>query len=152
MDAEDIVQQAYQIAITKNQKFPSQDKFMGWLVGIVKHCALNHRKKKRVRKTFATDSSTLDRVVQQQPIPEPLDSKAGFGLEEAFDDEVLRALNALTDDARICLLLRIVEKLSYKEIASYMEIPEGTAMSMVHRARTSLRKSLASHEFANYKG
>ena len=69
-------------------------------------------------------------------------------LEESFDDEVLRALNSLSDDARICVMLRIVEKLTYKEISSYMEIPEGTAMSMVHRARTSLRKSLATHEFA----
>ena len=151
-DAEDIVQQAYTIAITKNQKFPSQDKFLGWLVGIIKFCALNHRKKNLRRKTSSTDPTMLKTLVEDKIESNEASFQYGSNLEDSFDDDVLQALNALSEDSRICLLLKIVEKLSYKEIADYMAIPEGTAMSMVHRARASLRKSLENHEFANKEG
>lgn len=144
-DAEDVVQQAYTIAITKNQSFPTLDQFLGWLVGIVKHCALNHRRKNRRRRTNSTDPNTLDELVE-----DPSESESQ--LEDCFDDEVLSALNSLPEDARICILLRTVEKMSYKEISAYMAIPEGTAMSMVHRSRTKLRALLAAHEFASPKG
>ena len=99
-----------------------------------------------------TDPTTMDDLVEDQSVSENPGSGAATNLEEAFDDEVLRALNSLSDDARICLMLRIVEKLTYQEISAYMKIPEGTAMSMVHRARTSLRNLLATHEFATRKG
>lgn len=156
-DAEDVVQQAYAIAITKNQKFPTLDKFLGWLAGIVKNCALNHRKKNRRRKTNPTDPTMLSELVEDHSevisiATESNSNQSNTKLEDSFDDEVLKALNSLPEDARICILLRTVEKMSYKEISAYMAIPEGTAMSMVHRSRTKLRELLATHEFASSKG
>jgi DNA-directed RNA polymerase specialized sigma24 family protein len=41
------------------------------------------------------------------------------------------------------LLLRTVEKLSYAEIAALMDMPEGTAMSHVHRSKMALRERLS---------
>jgi DNA-directed RNA polymerase specialized sigma24 family protein len=40
------------------------------------------------------------------------------------------------------LLLRTIQKLSYTEIAEIMQIPEGTAMSHVHRSKNELRNRL----------
>jgi RNA polymerase sigma-70 factor, ECF subfamily len=62
--------------------------------------------------------------------------------QSAFDDEVLIALKRLNHDARCCLLLRTVQKLSYAEIAEVMQIPEGTAMSHVHRSKNEMRNRL----------
>jgi RNA polymerase sigma-70 factor (ECF subfamily) len=45
--------------------------------------------------------------------------------------------------ARACLLLRTLEGLEYAEISRLLEIPEGTAMSHVHRTRRYLRDRLA---------
>ena len=56
----------------------------------------------------------------------------------------LAALEELSEEARCCLLLRIVEDLAYSEIAQLLAIPEGTAMSHVHRAKATLRRRLAS--------
>ena len=150
-DAEDIVQQAYSIAIEKNQSFESRDKFLGWLAGIVKYCALNVRRKSIRRKTNSVDPSEIQNFVVDRNSVEnasKIDAKDLESLKDSFDDDVMRALGNISEDARTCMLLRSVENLSYKEIAALMQIPEGTAMSMVHRARTSLRSDLANHDFA----
>jgi RNA polymerase sigma-70 factor (ECF subfamily) len=60
-----------------------------------------------------------------------------------FDDHVLRALGALEETPRACLLLRVINELSYKEIGRALDIPEGTAMSHVFRARRYLMERLS---------
>jgi RNA polymerase sigma-70 factor (ECF subfamily) len=54
----------------------------------------------------------------------------------------MHALEQVGDVARACLLLRTIESLDYRQIAQLLEIPEGTAMSHVHRARRLLRGQL----------
>jgi len=150
-DAEDVVQQAYSIAIEKNQSFGSRDQFLGWLAGIVKYCALNVRRKRLRRKTSAVDPAEMQGFVVDGSSTETaskIDARDLDSLKDSFDDDVMRALENISEDARTCLLLKTVENMSYKEIASLMQIPEGTAMSMVHRARTALRRDLANHDFA----
>ena len=61
----------------------------------------------------------------------------------AFDDGVLRALSSLDETARACLLLRTLLDLPYRDISLALGIPEGTAMSHVHRARGILRRKLS---------
>jgi RNA polymerase sigma-70 factor (ECF subfamily) len=48
----------------------------------------------------------------------------------------------LDEVARACLLLRTVHDMPYKQIAQVLEVPEGTAMSHVHRARQAMRQRL----------
>jgi RNA polymerase sigma factor (sigma-70 family) len=55
---------------------------------------------------------------------------------------LLEALDELPEDHRAVLVLRILEQRSYEEIAQTLEIPEGTVMSRIHRARRHLRKAL----------
>ena len=55
---------------------------------------------------------------------------------EALDD----ALNALPVAWRECLILREVEALSYKEMARVMDVPIGTVMSRLSRARQALQR------------
>lgn len=61
---------------------------------------------------------------------------------EECGDEVNVALEKLSAAQRTCLLLRGVEKFSYKEIADIMEIPVGTVMTHLSRGRAKLRKEL----------
>ena len=54
----------------------------------------------------------------------------------------MRALRAVGEMSRACMLLRAVHQLSYREISELLGIPEGTAMSHVHRTREALRDRL----------
>jgi RNA polymerase sigma factor (sigma-70 family) len=57
-------------------------------------------------------------------------------------DAIERAFAALPPDWRLVVLLADVEDLSYREIAGIMEIPLGTVMSRLHRARRRLQEQL----------
>ena len=145
-DAEDVVQQSIAIAIEKNQAFESEFKFVGWVTGIVRNCALNHRRKIIRRKTRATDPTHLSAVENAVEGVHPIDEKTGeiLPMQQSFDDSVQAALQQIAPKPRSCLLLRTVEGMSYREISELMEIPEGTAMNMVHRTKKKLRSILSS--------
>ena len=147
-ESEDIVQQAVEIAIRKDQTFETENQFVGWLAGIVRNCALNHRRKLQRRKTFATDPSTMAVAEPNRTLESPVDAKAGAlkPLQQNFDDTLASALMNLENKMRVCVLLRIVEGLSYKEISETMEIPEQTAMNLVHRGKKKLRASIGDRE------
>lgn len=142
--AEDIVQQALMIAVEKDQQFESTGQCVAWLAGVVKHCALNDRRKKIRRKTRSTDPALLTEVTHANAGPEQIGVDAAAlelsPTQTSFDDCVVAALNQLQPEARSALLLRTVEELSYKEISELMDIKEGTAMSLVHRSRQKLRE------------
>lgn len=152
--SEDIVQEAAIIAMEKIADFQSGSNAAAWLAEIVRRCALNYRRKMQNRKTYAADPSSLVHLAQDSvgaAVRLPIAEQTGELLADqgAFDDEVILALERLSPDARCCLLLRTIQKLSYAEIATIMQIPEGTAMSHVHRGKMELRNRLRSHEQAH---
>ena len=147
--SDDIVQQAFAIGVEKDLRFDSEGQLVSWLSGVVRKCALNQRRKVFRRKTQPTDPAVLSHVESDKELQR--DHQQAMKLAETqavFDDDVLFALKQLSEDARVCLLLRTVEQLSYKEISELMSIPEGTALSLVHRSRKKLRELLSTHEFS----
>ena len=62
-----------------------------------------------------------------------------------FDDELMLALNSVADTARTCLVLHTLSDMGYPGISKLLGIPEGTAMSLVHRTRKALRDRLSPH-------
>jgi RNA polymerase sigma-70 factor (ECF subfamily) len=106
----------------------------------VRNVATNELRKRTRRQTASTDPAMLDRGNPfvggaSRPEHELYD-------EEDFDERLLAGLRELADVPRACLLLRTLRELSYAEIAALLELPEGTAMSHVHRARLALRAKL----------
>jgi len=65
-----------------------------------------------------------------------------------FGDELARALEDLSDDFREVLLRYHVDGASYEEIARDLEIPLGTVLSRLHRARQALRGQLTAYASA----
>ncbi len=137
--AEDVVQEAAIIALNKLNQFQAGTNFTAWTGQIVRNVALNSIRKERRHKTSPIAASGVEAE------PAGRTTVEGFGGIERpdFDDRVLRALGDVGEIARACLLLRTLEGLEYTEISRLLEIPEGTAMSHVHRTRQYLRDRLA---------
>ena len=143
------------MAIGKLERFEPGTSFTGWMGRFVKNVALDHARKVQRRGTHPLAPETVDELVRRDrrvlagPGAErpPIDSRGEIleGQVE-FDDRVLAGLRELGADQRSALLLRTVMGMSYREIASTLEIPEGTAMSHVHRARQRLRGTLSESE------
>lgn len=161
--ADDVVQQAAVTAIEHLDRFDPATNFLAWMSQIVRHAALNELRKTRRRRTTPTDPELLDAVTPQStsgvtasPFNGSDESRrsaatgvTGWGEvavdQSQFDDRLLAALARLSAGARACLLLRVVVGLPYKELALVMDMPQGTAMSHVDRARRTLREALGSN-------
>ncbi len=146
--ADDVVQDAALIALGKLDQFVVGTNFEAWMSEIVRRGALNVVRKAHSRGTTPADPSQLDR---SNPGRACSTQENGFVFDSTgmppehqtdFDDHVIQALRQVGETARACLLLRIVQRLSYSEIAEILQIPEGTAMSHVHRTKSFLRERL----------
>jgi RNA polymerase sigma-70 factor (ECF subfamily) len=148
IEADDIVQEAALIALGKRHEFTAGTNFSAWMSQIVRLTALNYAKKSIRRGSVVTDPAAIDRDVASAAA----NTKEGFESitpqgqlldhQADFDDDVLIALGEISEEARACLLLRVVRRLSYGEISRTLHIPEGTAMSHVHRAKHLMRERL----------
>jgi RNA polymerase sigma-70 factor (ECF subfamily) len=143
-EAQDAVQEASVIALQKLASFERGTSFRAWMARIVRFVALNQLRRRGGADPMAPEDLDAGWGAQSTLEPEP---DRGALLELAddqrhFDDEVIAALRMLTPVARACLLLRTVHELDYRELSALLGVPEGTAMSHVHRAREALRERL----------
>lgn len=146
--ASDVVQEAAVVALGKLDEFNPGTSFDAWMAQITRFVALNESRRAQRRPARNADSSVLDSTANTghgRPSSKTHGSLTTLMADEhAFDDAVARSLNSLEENARACLLMKTVLGLSYTEISRTLGIPEGTAMSHVHRARKAMRESLKS--------
>ncbi len=147
-EVEDVLQEAALIGLGKLGDFDPQSNFTAWMAQIVRYTALNTaRRRARRRAVVSIHDDLLEQPAGSEHRGNGSTSASGKGnlpvYEEAFDDRLLGALKSLGETPRACLLLRTVEDMSYREISQVLGIPEGTAMSHVHRTRQALRERLA---------
>jgi RNA polymerase sigma factor (sigma-70 family) len=134
-DAEDVVQEAYLRA------FNAFDKFQGgearcWLLTIVRNTCYTWLVRNRERVPTASFDEALHDVAGY-------DLNPALILQQRGDREAVRqAVEELPVEFREVVILREFEGLSYKEIAAVAEVPVGTVMSRLARARTRLERTL----------
>lgn len=141
-EADDVVQDSVVIALERWSRFESGTNCRAWLARIVRFTALNRLR--RQRRQAASGGDVLDAVAARSTERESAIDPRGdlLGHQASFDDATVRALGALDPRARACLLLRVTQGLSFRELGRVMDMPEGTAMSHVHRARRAMRAVL----------
>ena len=138
-DAEDIVQEAYLRAFRSFDRYRGGDP-RAWLLTIVRNTCYTWLRQNRESAISAADAVDHDDVAAD-PETEP----ETMWLRQA-DGQLLRAgLEALALEFREALVLRELEGLSYKEIADVLDVPLGTVMSRLSRARKQLHAWLARH-------
>lgn len=147
--ADDVCQDAAIIGLRKLGTFVPETSFTAWMGQIVRHVARNATRKAQRRRTMALEDSTGLPSGGAPGGAFPVDS-AGRIMhdQDAFDDRLLAALNDLEETPRACIILRTVLGQTYADISRTLAIPEGTAMSHVHRSRRRLRESLHAHSEA----
>ena len=149
--AEDVVQDAYERACKYFAAFRGGSG-RAWLLQIVRNAAYSTLKAQRRRMEVSLSSGMLaaDEAGVDMDIPDlspgPEAALARRQDLAALDD----ALNALPVALRECLILREVEELSYKEMARIMEVPIGTVMSRLSRARQALQREVVRDDQQGY--
>ena len=135
-DAEDLTHDVF-IRVFRSLHSFQPGTFEGWLHRITTNVFLDKmRRKQRIRFDALSDESAA-RLPTREAGPE-----ATFDATH-FDDDVQRALDALSPDFRAAVVLCDIEGLSYEEVAATLNIKLGTVRSRIHRGRAQLRESLA---------
>ena len=143
-DADDVVQEAAIVALRRLDEFVEGTHFEAWMGRITRHVARNALRGRR--RSRAAMQRLADRT-------DP-DHSAGPGAIGSWADDapLQAALESLEEPVRLCLLLRVVGGVQYQVIAELMEMPEGTAMSHVFRARRKMRGLLEKAEDSPAEG
>ncbi|HWW00094.1 MAG TPA: sigma-70 family RNA polymerase sigma factor [Candidatus Acidoferrum sp.] len=131
-DAQDVVQEAYLRAFKFLGGFRGGDS-RSWLLRIVRNAFYDWLKRNRREETGTPFDEELHSAGDETGTPDTL-------LLEKGDHELMRkAIEDLPFEFREILVLRELEGFSYKEIADIAEVPLGTVMSRLARAREHLR-------------
>ena len=134
-DAEDMVQEAYLRAFKFFDSFRGEDG-RAWLLAIVRNTCYTWLKQNRIQELHDSFDEEAHAEADSSNDPQVL------MLQNADKRLLDRALEALPLEFREVLIMRELEDLSYKEISTVADIPLGTVMSRLARARTMLRNSL----------
>ncbi|MDI3257612.1 MAG: RNA polymerase sigma factor [Kyrpidia sp.] len=137
--AQDVVQEAWIKIWRQIKTLREPDRLGAWATKIVHHTAIDLvRRRQRWNEISSADVYEIEGT-QEGPGSE--------GPEEVFlrktsTDELVHALQQLSDDHRVILVLRFYYDYKYDEMAELLEIPVGVVKSRLHRAKTALKQIL----------
>ncbi|OWV84927.1 sigma-70 family RNA polymerase sigma factor [Rhizobium sp. R693] len=131
--ADDLVQQTCLRALERVEQFEAGTRLDRWLFSILHSIWLNEIRSRRVRlgQGFVDADEAL--VIDGAHATET----------HVMANQVLRLVNALPDAQRAAVFLAYVEGLSYKEVASVLDIPIGTVMSRLAAARAKIAANVS---------
>jgi RNA polymerase sigma-70 factor (ECF subfamily) len=133
--ADDVTQEAFLRAWRSLDRFDLERPFGPWVCRIAANLAVNHVRSPRAREEGLPDGHAETRSSAPGPLGALLDAEGARVLETA--------MGQLPQEQRAVLVLRVVEDLSYAEIAQTLGISPGTVMSRLFRARERLAQALA---------
>jgi len=140
-EAEDLLQEIFLTAHRKLGLYKGESSLGTWLFRLATNQCLDHLRSKKAR--FMQMTETID----DEPAGTPSAAGPVLGVVDRLDLE--RALAALPAGCRTVFVLHDVEGCEHKEIASMLEISDGTSKSQLHKARMRLRTLLAGGNAAN---
>jgi len=140
-DAEDLVQETYLKACKSFSRFEMREfGIRPWLLRILHNSFLN-RVSREKRAPTAIDQQMLEVACEEGRPASDIHGPPALDYEH-LDAEVKAAMDRLSPEYRVVLAIWATLEFSYKEIADILEMPIGTVMSRLHRARQQLLRDL----------
>lgn len=131
-DADDVLQAAIEKALSRPDQFRAGSRLDSWMFRIIQTTWFDHRGSAAVR--LAERPDLLERMQGADEIRE-LEARSTLRRVE-------RLIAALPDEQRVVLMLVTVDGVSYREAAEILDIPVGTIMSRLARARLAIGRGL----------
>jgi RNA polymerase sigma-70 factor, ECF subfamily len=129
--AQDTLVKAFRAIDSFDGRYPR-----AWLARIARNTAIN--RDQRNREFLLAEDGT----VEPEPSPERVEDPQEIVVSQEMDGVLREALEQLPGAFRVIVQLVDVEGLSYQEAADALDVPIGTVMSRLHRARARLRRAL----------
>jgi RNA polymerase sigma-70 factor, ECF subfamily len=136
-DAEDIVQEAFLRALRSFDTFTVGRDARAWLLTIVRNSCRTWYRQSRSHEVV------VERDLDSEPAVATWSDPEATLVKDANSQLIHEAMDHLPFEYREVLILRELEELSYKEISEILDIPLGTVMSRLSRARKELYTRLS---------
>jgi len=130
--ADDLAQETFIKAYFALDRFTDGLDFYAWIRRIAVNTTLNYLQARKREEPLGDRDNAV-------PDAKPQDELQNREAEARFQE----ALQALPDDQKLVFTLRVIEDLSYREIAASLHLAPGTVMSRLNRARLKLKRALA---------
>ena len=140
-DAQDLVQETLYIALKSFHQLIDQAKSKSWMFSILRNLFLKDIQKTKKRAEIEFDS-VCDKLSDRQH-PE------GDFLRAEFRSNIQVVIDTLDERLRVVLVKFYFDGLSYKEISELLNIPIGTVMSRIARAKVYLKREILRSESLN---
>ena len=134
-DAEDLVQDTLVRAYRGIDGFDGRHP-RAWLLTILRNTHINRNRRRRPELLRDPDGAT------DQLTAAPAEDRTDAGVDRELDAEIVSALESLDEPFRRVIELVDIDGLTYAEAASVLDVPVGTIMSRLHRARARIRNRL----------
>jgi RNA polymerase sigma-70 factor (ECF subfamily) len=131
-DAEDVTQEAFAKAYKSFSSLRDREQFRSWVVRITWRMALDFQRSRK-RRVLREDAHAG---------AQPGQVSAVDLVEKERADRLWRAIDALPEKMRIVIILANIEEHDTQEIASMLDVPEGTVKSRLFHARRQLKELL----------
>ena len=143
-EAPDVLQNAVLRAFAAFDRYRENASFRAWMFKIVTNeaFAMNRKHARIARHEFQLEPEELAGLAAA----DAAETAAAAALDAALEPAVSTALKSLTDTERAVLLLRAIAELRYREISDTLNIPMGSVMGNLSRAREKMRACLARAE------
>jgi len=138
-DAADLVQRTCLRALEQRENYTSQGKLRSWLFSIEHRIWLNELRSRKVRESHAlnTQNGTVTIMpgvsMKHEDTSSSDDPETTVLLEQVYD-----VVESLPEAQRTIMILVCVEGFAYREVAEILDLPVGTVMSRLARARVSV--------------
>jgi RNA polymerase sigma-70 factor, ECF subfamily len=136
-EAEDLVQETYARALKAFRSFETGTNFSAWMFRILRNIFLTSRTGAKVAHI------SIDEEGEEGLLPPASGTPESILMSTTTQQNIQAALERLPPAYREVILLCDVEEMKYREIADVLEVPVGTVMSRIARARKLLRGMLA---------
>ncbi len=133
-EAEDVVQDAFILAMTRLDSFKGNSQFYTWLYRIAYNVAITRLRRKKPTVSMQGNENTL-RLTLPDGGPAP-DSRIS---QQESASQLMLAMERLSEEHRSILVLREMDELDYEAISEILDLPVGTVRSRLHRARSQLK-------------
>ncbi len=140
--AEDIVQETFLRLWNARETLDDNYPLYPWLRRVAMNLAMNERDARSRRRSFMQAQAVAASRMNPNSAP-AADAVENEIAGQELAEKVQEALKRVAPERRAVLLLRVIDELSYEQIAQALSIPIGTVMSSLHRARLELKEALA---------
>lgn len=146
-DAQDLTQDVFiKMYRTLNSYDLERGAFMTWVTTITRNLLVDHfRKSKQDRVTDSLDTAPSeheDALPLGERIPDKAQPPDARVQSQEIGQTVHLALQRLSPELREAVILRDLQDMDYKEIATVLKVPEGTVKSRINRGRAELARLL----------